>query len=140
MTGPAARSTRDPGEEHGPGAAQAAVAQARARLMGGRGAGASQAEVARRTNDRPWLGGRPTPQHLAAVAHQTALAHGDASALAADAAEANDRLATTVAAIRQQVSPARLPGALARGVDAHPWATGAALGVGACLVVGRRGR
>lgn len=132
MTGPADDVSIDPAQ------VQAGVAQARARLLAGRGTGVSQEEVDRHTRDRTLLAGRPTPQHLAEVAHQSALARGDASAIAADIAEANAHLATTVTAIRQQISPARIPGALTRAVHAHPWTTGAALGAGFSLVVGRR--
>lgn len=120
------------------GEVQADIAAVRAQLLGGRGTGASREEVERQTNDRPRLGGRPTPQHLAAVAHQSALARGDVSALEADIAEANDHLATTVAALRHQSDPARLPGALGGAVERHPWVAGVALGVGLCLLVGRR--
>lgn len=139
MTGP---TFRVPGDSTatGPAVVQTAVARAREEVLGGRGSSASQEEVDRNTRDRPWLAGQPMPQHLAALAHQTAVARGDASAVAADIAEANDRLAATVAAIRQQVSPSRIPGALTRTVDAHPWTTGAALGAGLSLVVGRRRR
>lgn len=119
---------------------QADIARMRGELLGGRGTGVSQAEVDRLTRDRTLLAGRPTPQHLAEVAHQSALARGDASAIAADIAQVNDHLATTATAIRQQVSPARIPATLNRAVYAHPWVAGAALGASLSLVVDRRRR
>jgi hypothetical protein len=65
-----------------PDAIQAGVAAARTRLLGGRGTGASQAEIDRRTRGRSQLAGEPMPQHLATLAGQTALARGDVAALA----------------------------------------------------------
>jgi len=99
-----------------PAAIQAGIAEDRARLLGGRGLGASQAEIDGRTRARGQLGGEPTPQHLATVARQTAIARGDVAAIALDIAAARDQLATTVQAIRARLSPPKLVGRRARAV------------------------
>lgn len=88
-----------------PSAVQAGLAADRARLLGGRGPGASQAEIDQHTRARPQLAGEPTPRHLEAVARQTAIARGDAAAVALDIAAAREQLALTVGAIRDKVSP-----------------------------------
>jgi hypothetical protein len=59
-----------------PAAVQATIDQIRARLLGGRGPGASSAEIDRNTRARTCLGGQPTAQRREAVAHQTAIARG----------------------------------------------------------------
>lgn len=152
MTDPAPPSSPDPA------AIQAGIAADRAQLLGGRGTGASQAEIDGRTRARPRLAGEPTPQHLATVARQTAIARGDAAAIALDIAAARDQLATTVQAIRERVSPSRVAGRQVRAVrertvagwaalrTAEPVSIGAAAGaaltvaVAVLLVIRRRGR
>lgn len=86
-----------------PAAVQAGLAQLRARLLGGRGPGASSSEIERSTRARAQLAGRPTSQHLAAVARQAALARGDRAAIALDIAVTRDELASGVAALRDRI-------------------------------------
>lgn len=81
---------------------------ARAGLLGGRGPGASEAEVTRHTRARPRLGGRPVAEQRAALAARTARAGGDADALAAQVAVQADALGVTVAAIRSRLDPSRV--------------------------------
>ncbi len=47
------------------------VAELRATLLGGRGQGASDAEVTEHTRNRPWLGAVPAPVERALVERQT---------------------------------------------------------------------
>ena len=77
MTHPEPR-TEDPAT--GPAAVQAAIEQTRARLLGGRGPGASPEEIDQHTRARTSLGGQPTAQRREAFAHQTALARGEGTA------------------------------------------------------------
>jgi len=86
-----------------PAAVQADLAQLRARLLGGRGPGASSSEIERSTRARAQLAGRPTAQHLEAVARQAALARGDRAAIALDIAATRDELAAGVAALRELI-------------------------------------
>jgi len=86
-----------------PAAVQAGVAQLRARLLGGRGPGASSSEIQRSTRARAQLAGRPTAQHLEAVARQAAIARGDRAAIAADIAASREELALGVAALRELI-------------------------------------
>lgn len=99
-----------------PAAVQRAVAADRARLLAGRGPGASQAEIDRLTRARPQLANEATPQHLETVARQTALARGDAAALALDVAETRDQLAGTLGSIRDILSPQQAATRAVRGV------------------------
>ncbi len=100
-------------------AIQAQIASARAQLLGGRGADVSQTEIDQHTRARIVLDGEPTSQHLAAVARQTAIAGGDAAAIALDIAAARQHLTATVQAttewIHDPVSSSRFG---ARSVDA----------------------
>ncbi len=105
-----------------PAVVQAGIAAARAELLGGRGTGASQAEIDGRTRARPRLGGEPTPQHLAAVARQTAIARGDAAAIALDIAATRDRLADSLQAIRARLRPSEVAGRRVREATAAGWA------------------
>ncbi|MEO7193592.1 MAG: hypothetical protein ABIZ05_02040 [Pseudonocardiaceae bacterium] len=68
-------STEDPAT--GPPAIQTAIEQIRARLLDGRGPGATPQEINQHTRSRTRLGGQPTAQRLQALAHQTALARGE---------------------------------------------------------------
>lgn len=88
-----------------PAAVQAAIRRDRDRLLAGRGPGASSAEIDRLTRGRPQMAGEPTPQYLATVARQTAIARGDAASMALDIAATRGRLAGDFQAIRERVSP-----------------------------------
>lgn len=84
-------------------AIQAQIALVRAELLGGRGAGVSQAEIDRLTRARIALDGAPTSQHLAAVAEQTAVVRGDTAAIALDVAAARAHLDATVQATTETI-------------------------------------
>jgi len=117
--------------EHGAevvAAVQATIADDRARLLKGRGPGVSAREIERNTRARLQVGGDATPQHLQAVAHQTALARGEATALARDIATTRDDLGASLHAIGQTLRPQQ---AITRGIRAatatvgdgqSPWA------------------
>jgi len=94
-----------PADSSDAAAVQAGIAGDRARLLAGRGPGASQDEIDKHTRARTQLAGEPMPQHLQALAQQTALARPDTAALPADIAAARDKLARTVGAIREKVNP-----------------------------------
>jgi len=102
--------------EHGDvvgAAVQAMIADDRARLLKGRGPGVGAGEIEGNTRARPQVGGDATPQHLQAVAHQTALARGEATALALDIATTRDHLGASLHAIGQTLSPQQ---AITRGI------------------------
>ncbi|MGH3852277.1 MAG: hypothetical protein ACRDR6_02010 [Pseudonocardiaceae bacterium] len=61
--------------------AQTAIKQARARLLGGRGPGASDQEIDQHTRSRAYIAGQPTAQRREALARRTAIARGDSNAL-----------------------------------------------------------
>ncbi|MGH3574978.1 MAG: hypothetical protein ACRDUW_24675 [Pseudonocardiaceae bacterium] len=82
---------------------QAAIEQARAQLLAGRGPGATPAEITRHTRARPRLGGQPTASERDQLAEHTALA--------LHAADQADALGATVAALRQRLTPIFLVGA-----------------------------
>lgn len=111
MTGPVV-----PPSPLDPAAVQAGIAETRAQLLGGRGSGASQAEIDRRTRGRSELAGEPTPQHLATVARQTAIARGDAAAIFLDIAATSEQLAGSMQAIRGRVSPSAVAGRQVRAI------------------------
>jgi hypothetical protein len=81
-----------------PPPAQAAVEQARTGLLGGRGPGAPQAEIARHTRARP-------ANARAALAERTARARRNADAVAAHTAVATNALSDTIAALRHRADP-----------------------------------
>lgn len=89
--------TNPPSESPPPGDPdpQPRVERARARLLGGRGPGASSDEILRHTRARPRLADQPTPQYRAAVTRQTARARRDPDALAPQTPPATDRVADT---------------------------------------------
>lgn len=122
-------------------AAVAAVEQARAVLLGGRGRGASEAEVTRHTRARLRLGGRPTTDQRAALAERTARAVGDADAIAAHVAVHADALGEvvgdTVAAIRHRLDPGRI--AAGARVDPATLALAVLAAIVATAAVVRRG-
>jgi hypothetical protein len=60
-----------------PASPQAAIATARAQLLGGRGPGASPQEITAHTRARPRLGDSSIPQRREQVAANTAVARGD---------------------------------------------------------------
>jgi len=122
-----------------PDAIQAGVAATRTRLLGGRGTGASQAEIDRRTRGRSQLAGEPMPQHLAKLAGQTALARGDAAALALDIATARGELADGLQAIRGRFSPSKAAG-WKRRVNRRASAAGAAAALVVVVLLRRRSR
>jgi len=90
---------------------QAAIEQARAQLLAGRGPGATPAEITRHTRARPRLGGQSTASERDQLAEHTALARRDPAALALHAADQADALGATVAALRRRLTPIFLVGA-----------------------------
>lgn len=104
-------------------AIQAQIASARAQLLGGRGADVSQTEIDQHTRARILLDGEPTSQHLAAVARQTAIAAGDAAAIALDIAAARQHLTATVQAttewIHNSVSSSRFGARRVKALRRH---------------------
>ncbi len=86
---------------------QAYVRQVRFELLGGRGKGASTAEISRRTRGRSGLGGASTCDQLETLARQTAIARGDAEAIALDIAATRDRLTRTIESVGAKASRAR---------------------------------
>lgn len=125
-------------------AIQAQIALARTQLLGGRGTGVSQAEIDQHTRARVVLDGEPTAQHLAAVARQTAIAGGDAAAIALDLAAARQHLdatdRATTEAIRDQPSPPRVAPRRIHALRRRHRAGWAALAVIAVLVLSKRMR
>jgi hypothetical protein len=118
----------------GAAAAQAAVDQTRTGLLGGRGPGASAAEIARHTRARLRVGGRPTADVRSELAERTA--RGDAEAVAAVRVNA---LGDTIAAIRRRGDTARVAAGL--HVDLTTLAmTVFAVVVGTAVVVRRASR
>jgi len=84
-------------------AVQADVARLRAGLLAGRGPGAGGREIERNTRERSELAGRPTAQHLEAVARQAASSSGDPAAIASDIVALRDDLAVGASALRTQI-------------------------------------
>jgi hypothetical protein len=87
-----------------PSAAAAQLAEARSRLLGGRGPGASASEIDRHTQWRTHLAGHPTSFQRAQVAEQTALARREPDALARNTTAATTRLATTTAELSRRIT------------------------------------
>lgn len=123
-------------------AIQAQIALARAQLPGGRGTGVSQAEIDQHTRARIVLDGEPTAQHLAAVAHQTAIASGDTAAIALDLAAARAHRDATDQATTEAIrpSPPRVARRRIRALRRRHRAGWAALAVIAVLVLRKRTR
>lgn len=120
MTGPTTPRTADAA------AIQAQIISARAHLLGGRGTGASQAEIDQHTRARVVVDGGPTSQHLAAVARQTAIAGGHAAAIALDLAAARAHIDATVQAAAEAIrDQAGLPRVATQRVDAQRRRNGA---------------
>lgn len=119
-----------------PAAAQSVIGHARARLLGGRGPGASPQEISAHTRDRTRLAGRPVAQRRAALAAQTARMRGDPAAIADHVAATADRVDVTVAALRHRVDTAGAA-VLVRAVLGAA-ALGAGLGFIAALVLRAR--
>ncbi|MGH3829657.1 MAG: hypothetical protein ACRDRS_04280 [Pseudonocardiaceae bacterium] len=67
----------DPDPAVGPLAVQTAIEQTRARLLGGRGPGASLDEIDQHTRARTCLGGQCTAQRREALARRTARVRGE---------------------------------------------------------------
>jgi hypothetical protein len=86
---------------------QAAVRAARRRLLGGRGKGASEAEVDALTRERPRYAGEPVSEQLEALHERTAVARGDTAAMQRDIDRTRDRLATGVEAVASRIDPRR---------------------------------
>lgn len=111
--------------------AQATLARAREQLLAGRGPGASAVEIARHTRGRTELAGQPTPRRRAQLAHQTALAKGNADALTAQIAATGRDLSGTLTAIKPRATLIRRD----VGRYAQTAAVGFALGAGATAVL-----
>lgn len=129
------------GHENPAAAVQAVIAEHRARLLGGRGPGASTTEIEAATRARPLLGGEPTPQHLQALAHRTTLIRGDPDALALNIATSRDRISRTVGALREKVSAhhgVSWAGRAARGGGRGRIAAATVVAIVAVVVVLRR--
>lgn len=82
----------------------AQIAELRSRLLGGRGPGASAAEIERHTRGRTHLAGHPTSFQRGRVAEQTALARRDPDALGRHTTTVTARLATTTAELSRRVT------------------------------------
>ncbi|MHA6783258.1 hypothetical protein ACVGOW_20030 [Pseudonocardia saturnea] len=121
-----------------PEPADVALARIRAGLLGGRGPGATPAEVAAHTRDRDRLGGRPVAELRAGLAARTARARGEPDALAEVTASATDALAGTLAAVRERLDPIRAAGRSRVSLPAVGAAVATAVAATAALT--RRGR
>jgi hypothetical protein len=86
-------------------AIRASIDRARADLLGGRGPGAGESEVAAHTRNRVEIAGMPAPRRLESAARQAAGARGDIEAIAE--AIQLDR-AHAAAAVTEPVRPRRL--------------------------------
>lgn len=97
---------------------QERIDQARARVLGGRGPGASQDEIARWTRDRPTLGDRPSADALERLAAQTRLARGEPHEIVQVVREDRAEVSATVAALAGRVRRRPVVRATARAVPA----------------------
>lgn len=92
--------------------------------MGGRGSGASDAEVLAHTRDRVMVAGETATRRLEMAARQTGYARRDAAAITRTAQLTQAELAETVAGLVRRLHPRRLvtatETALGRQVSAHP--------------------
>ncbi len=82
--------------------------QARAVLMGGRGCGAGDAEVAAHTRDRVMIGGQTATRRLEMAARQTGYARRDAAAITRTAQLTQGELAETLEELTRRLHPRRL--------------------------------
>lgn len=119
--------------------AQAAVAQMRGGLLGGRGPGASRAEFLRHTRARVAVGGIPVPALRESVAVDAARARRDTDVLALAVGEQRDRLAADLDLLLNRLPP-RAPRVRASGVPARLFVRAAALLLAASLLARRLGR
>lgn len=87
---------------------QVQVRVARARLLQGRGRGASEAEIDALTRERPRYAGEPVSEQLEALHERTAVARGDVAAMQRDVDRTRDRLAASVEALVSRVDPRHL--------------------------------
>ncbi len=114
--------------------------QARAELMGGRGPGAGDTEVAAHTRDRVMIGGETATRRLEMAARQTGYARRDAAAITRTAQLTRAELAESVAQLARRLHPRRLlpvtGTAVHRRLGAHPLPF--VLGCVALLLVIRR--
>jgi len=115
----------------------AELRQARRELMGGRGPGAGDAEVAAHTRDRVMIGRETATRRLEMAARQTGYARRDAAAITRTAQLTGGELAETVAELARRLHPRRLRSvsgkAIRRQLGAHP--TPFVVGVGVALLV-----
>lgn len=86
---------------------QSAVRAARDRLLQGRGAGASKAEVDARTREQTRYAGEPVSEQLEALHERTAVVRGDVAAMQRDVDRTRNHLASTVDAVASRVDPRR---------------------------------
>lgn len=117
--------------------AQAAVAQMRGGLLGGRGPGASRSEFLRHTRARVAVGGVPVPALRESVALDAARARRDTDALAEAVEEQRDRLAADLDLLSRV--PPRASGVGAMGRPTRRFRTAAVL-LSIALVARRLGR
>jgi len=96
----------------------AEISRLRAGLRGGRGPGASEAEVDAQTSERTLYAGRPVVEQLAQLHARTAVARGDAEALRRDLARARNQLAVDVDRLAGRLRPSLSATALPRLVAA----------------------
>lgn len=82
--------------------------QARQELMGGRGPGAGDLEVAAHTRDRVMIGGETATRRLEMAARQTGYARRDPAAISRTTQLTGAELAKTMAQLAQRLNPGRL--------------------------------
>lgn len=102
----------------------AMLRQAREELMGGRGPGAGDAEVAAHTRDRVMIGGETATRRLEMAARQTGYARRDPAAISRTAQLTGAELAESLARLARRLHPRRLlpddGTAVRRRLGAHP--------------------
>lgn len=111
-------ATADPSPPSGL-AAQAEIRRLRHGLLGGRGPGASEREIARHTRDRPVTGAVPTVIERELVQVSTGLARGDLYAIERDLQPVRARLAVTLDALGERLAPHQLGTQLIRAARAR---------------------
>lgn len=115
--------------------------QIRQELMGGRGPGAGDAEVAAHTRDRVMIGGETATRRLEVAARQTGYARRDPAAITRTAQLTGGELAESMGQLARRLHPQRLLSvggkSVRRQLGAHPMPLVLVGGV-ALLVVIRR--
>lgn len=118
---------------------RANLRRARATLLGGRGPGASEAEVSAHTRNRVIVAGMAAARRLEMAARQTTRARGDAAGLSDVTQLRRAELADTVGAVTGHLRPGRrlTDAATARRTQRRARGAAFVLGAGAMLVLTR---